>query len=93
MNTQELLEEMQTKYPNIKFYLDKKTNLGLEGSYSEEEVEKAPDYLISFESGGIGIWDPYASECSRFKVNPEEEYGITEEDARKIANHNLLHMH
>jgi len=93
MNTQELFNKLQAKYPNIEFSLDKHTELGLQDIYSNEELANVPEYFITFESGGIGIWDPYASECSRFKINPEEEYGIQQEDAKTIVEHNKLTMH
>lgn len=93
MNTQELLKDLQAKYPNLTFGLDKKDDLALHESFPEEELKDVPEYLINFDSGGIGIWDPYCSECSRFKVDPKKEYGINEEDAKRIVEHNKLNMH
>jgi hypothetical protein len=93
MQTQDLFQELKTKYPNIKFSLNKSTELGLEDNYEKEELAKLPEHLITFEMNDISIWDPFCSDCSRFKINPKEEYGIEEEDANRIVQHNKLTMH
>lgn len=95
MNTQELLKDLQQKYPKIKFDLCPFSDLGLDGVYTDEELKakNLPEQFITFEHGGIGVWDPYASECSRFMVKPYKNYKIKEEDAKRIVEHNKLQMH
>ncbi len=95
MNTQEILQILKGKYPKKDFYLQPFEDLAMDGAYTDEEIKamNLPEGFITFESGGIGIWDPYSSECSRFKINPKEEYGITKEDAELIVKHNKLTIH
>lgn len=95
MNTQELMKDLQQKYPKIKFDLCPFSDLALDGVYSDEELKakNLPEQFITFEYQGIGVWDPYASECSRFVINPEEEYNLKKEDAKRIVQHNKIRIH
>lgn len=96
MNTQELLQDLQKKYPKLKFTLSPFSDLGLDGAYSDQELKEKnlPEQFITFENDSVGgIWDPYASECSRFVINPEEEYNLKKEDAERIVEHNKLRIH
>lgn len=38
---------------------------------------------------GMDIYNPYMSECGRFKVEPSY-YGLTEIDAKKLVHINLI---
>lgn len=93
MNTNELLTYLQKKYPKHEFGLDTPESLGLNNIYSEDEVMPAvPEKMIYFVWEGIAMWDVYASNCSRFTASPKE-YNITEEDGKKILEHNKASIH
>lgn len=95
MTTQALLSELQAKYPQLEFSLQKLEDLGIDDWFSEEELKELnpPETLITFDGHGVGVWDVFASSCSRFLIDPKEEYGIDVEDAEKIAKHNKIAIH
>lgn len=46
--------------------------------------------VFGFERNSFFIFDPMSSECSRFIVDPTENYGISKEDAAELARLNKL---
>lgn len=95
MNTQDILKILQQKYPKKEFSLSPFSDLGIDGTYSDEELKamNLQEQFITFEHQGIGVWDPFASECSRFVVEPYKNYRIKKEDAKMIVEHNKVKMH
>jgi len=59
----------------------------------EPERDKCAAWLITVEApDGTAIFDPYASECGRFRVEPLESFGIPPEAARLIQEHNKVQL-
>ena len=91
--TLSLLKELQEKYPNHEFTLLPKEDII--SHFQEEDIKdlEIPDELIIFSFNEMSIYDPYSSECSRFKVEPRKEYKIFAKDAKKIINYNKITIH
>lgn len=47
-----------------------------------------PAYGVTDGVSGCFIFDPYASSCGRFRVDPLDEYGIEETDANRLVECN-----
>lgn len=82
--TEEILAYLKAKYEEVSF-----------GSISKVEAsvddEEAAEILIFIDSEDMTIVNPLFSSCGRFQVNAEQ-YGITEQDAILINNHNKVSM-
>ncbi len=92
--TQELLAYFKNKYPKHEFDLiEAKDVLQTHYNLNEINLNDYPKEMISFSFEGICITDPFASCCSRFQVNPNEEYNILQKDAQIIIEHNKFTIH
>jgi hypothetical protein len=59
----------------------------------EAERGKCAAWLVTVEAkGGTVIFDPYASECGRFRIDPFTEYGISPDAARLMSQHNQVQL-
>jgi hypothetical protein len=54
----------------------------------EDEIGGAK--VVGFNWNGYFITDPFVSECSRVSVNPKKEYGLTDEQIKRINDENGL---
>lgn len=79
----EIMDFLYYKYPEKEFVIIDKDEMSIE----EEEV---PAELIAMNFNGMSIVDLFSSECSRFRVDPNEMYGISNEDAKIIQDYNKV---
>jgi hypothetical protein len=82
--TEEVVAYLKAKYDSVSFG----TITKIEASVEDEE---AAEILIFIDSEDMSIVNPLFSSCGRFQVKAEQ-YGITEEDAILINNHNKVSM-
>lgn len=82
--TEEIVAYLKAKYDAVSFGTMSK----VEASVEDEE---ASEILIFIDSEDMRIVNPSFSSCGRFEVKPEQ-YGINEEDAKLINNHNKVSM-
>jgi len=61
-----------------------------EYSWSSEQDRCAPWLVIVEAPDGTAIFDPWASQCGRFQVDPDEEHGIPEAAAALMRAHNRV---
>lgn len=54
-----------------------------------EELRDVKLKYFVFE--GTCITDPHISDCTRFKVDPTEYYGLTKEEVEEIDSYNSWH--
>lgn len=92
MTTKSTLAYFQAKYPDANFNLIDSSEII--SHFEEEELKDKtiPKDIITFEYEGMCMFDPYASDCSRFRV-PSETYNIEDVDAKKMVKHNQLSLH
>ena len=74
-----------SRYPKFSFEIGSKQESGIDDI-------KAPDKLISLGFEDMSIIDPFSSSCGRFSVNPTEAYGLKEQDAQLIRQHNKVSL-
>lgn len=86
-----LLEHLQAAHPEGAFSLADRDEVGAgEEYYTPADGEAAPPkIMVTVDSDGESIIDPFASGCGRFPINPEE-YGITYVEAQAIRAHNRV---
>lgn len=82
--TEEIVAYLKAKYDSVSFGTMSK----VEASVEDEE---AAEILIFIDNEDMNIVNPLFSSCGRFEVKPEQ-YGINEEDAKLINNHNKVSM-
>ena len=92
MNTQETLEYFQGKYPQANFSLIPSSDI--KDHFDPEELNNKviPKEIITFEHEGMCMFDPYSSDCSRFRV-PSETYKIEDADGKMMVEHNQIFIH
>lgn len=74
-----------SRYPTFSFAMVGKVESGI----NDADV---PDQLISLGFEGMSIIDPFSSSCGRFSVAPSEAYGLGEQDALLIKEHNKVSL-
>ncbi|MSR00460.1 MAG: hypothetical protein EXR88_03530 [Gammaproteobacteria bacterium] len=84
MNTQLLYILLLSRYPTFSFSIISKAESGF------DDVD-IPDQLVALEFEHMLIVDPFSSSCGRF-VNPSEAYGLSEQDALLIKEHNKVSL-
>ena len=85
MNTQLLYILLLSRYPTFSFAIVSKAESGIDDA-------DVPDQLISLGFEGMSIIDPFSSSCGRFSVTPSEAYGLSEQDALLIKEHNKVSL-
>lgn len=84
VTTEEIVAFLNAKYDNVSFGTVAKHEVSVES-------EEAPEILVFIDHDDMSIVNPLFSSCGRFEVKPEQ-YGISEEDAVLINNHNKVSM-
>jgi hypothetical protein len=72
-----------SRYPTFSFTIVSKAESGIDDA-------DVPDQLISLGFEDMSIIDPFSSNCGRFSVNPSEAYGLNEQNALLIKEHNKV---
>ena len=75
------IEKLLIMYPKLTWEIVNKD----ETAYVDDNVKNR---LIGLVTGDALILDLFSSECGRFIVNPEEEYGISASVAEAIKKYN-----
>ncbi len=48
------------------------------------------DGMLGFDYNGTFITDPFVSECSRFVLDPQKDYGLTKDQTCDMIKQNKL---
>ena len=81
--TSTLLKQLREAYPNLTFDTVRKSL----SAFADDD--RYADLLIGVVTDDFLIISPFDSECGRFTVSPDIEYGIPKEVADKIVQHNV----
>ena len=60
--------------------------------YFDAKDDDCAEFFVTVSANDFNVFDPRSSECGRFQVDPQEEYGISGEAADLIRAHNRMRL-